>query len=88
VSAYRLHLDDPVDFEHSLSMYVDHGLNNAMTGDYSSVVFWYQYEPHVPFPPLPPLSRRLPAPPWINVVQWLIGVSIAVLLVIAFAYIV
>jgi hypothetical protein len=29
--------------------------------DYSSVAIWYQREPHVPFPPLPPRDARVPA---------------------------
>lgn len=53
VSAWRLHEDDPVPFEHTLRMTLDHGLNNTMEGDLCSAAFWYQEEPHLPHPPLP-----------------------------------
>ena len=35
VSAYRFHVDDPVDVETSLTMTIDHGLTNSMNGDYT-----------------------------------------------------
>ena len=66
-SAYRLHLDDPIAFERSLRFDLDHGFRNRMQGDLSSVAWWYQREPHAPFPPLP--AARHPAFPWTNVTQ-------------------
>jgi D-arabinan exo alpha-(1,3)/(1,5)-arabinofuranosidase (non-reducing end) len=72
VSAYRLHLNDPIFFADSMSVTLDHGLKNRMSGSYSSVAYWYQSEPHAPFPAFPPVSRRIPRWPWINVVQWVI----------------
>jgi hypothetical protein len=76
VSAYRFHVDDPVDFETSLTMTIDHGLTNSMNGDYTSVAYWYQHEPHDPFPPLPPLKDRRCGFPWINVAQWVLVVTL------------
>ncbi len=29
---------------------------------YASTAYWYQAEPHKPFPPLPPVEARLPRP--------------------------
>jgi hypothetical protein len=49
---------------------MDHGLTNTMAGDYASVVYWYQDEPHEVFPPLPARSDRRPAFPWTNPLQW------------------
>ncbi|MBW1878720.1 MAG: DUF2961 domain-containing protein [Deltaproteobacteria bacterium] len=77
VSAYRLHLDDPIHFEQSLDIGLDHGLENSMAGDFTSVAYWYQQEPHHPFPALPPAAERRPGMPWKNIAQWaLLGGSI------------
>ena len=70
-SAYRFHVDDPIDFGESLDFSMDHGLKSSMAADYSSVAYWYQDEPHAPFPPLPSPQDRLPSFPWINPLQWL-----------------
>ncbi len=69
-SAYRFHLDDPVHFERSLSMAIDHGLKNSMAGDYSSVAYWYQSEPHRAFAALPPARQRRRRWPWRQLAQW------------------
>jgi hypothetical protein len=29
-----------------------------------SVAYWYQTEPHAPFPPLPPVEQRIPKTVW------------------------
>jgi hypothetical protein len=71
VSAYRLHLDDPIPFEESFSMTLDHGLQNSMEGDYSVVAYWYQSEPHQHFPMLPASRHRRVQTPWKNILQWL-----------------
>lgn len=71
-SAYRFHLDDPIHFDRSLDFLIDHGLHNTMAADYSSVAYWYQHEPHAPFPPLPSAQERSPRIPWINPLQWLV----------------
>jgi hypothetical protein len=71
VSAYRFHVDDPIYFSKSIDVTMDHGLRNSMAGDYSSVAYWYQDEPHVPFPALPDAKGRRLKFPWINVCQWL-----------------
>ena len=73
VSAYRFHVDDPIPFERSLTFDLDHGLHNGMEGDICSVAYWYQQEPHAPFPPLP--TDRRPSFPWLNLAQFgLLGV--------------
>jgi hypothetical protein len=41
-------------FEKSLRVTIEHGHANLQSNDYSSTAFWYQAEPHKPFPPLPP----------------------------------
>jgi len=85
VSAYRFHVDDPIPFSKSLEVTLDHGVSNSMTADYSSVAYWYQQEPHAPFPPLPPVAARRPTFPWMNPVQWLLLVGSAAFVVAGLA---
>jgi len=60
VSAYRFFVADPVRFRKSIRMTIEHGHANNMENNYSSTVFWYQKEPHKPFPALPPSAERHP----------------------------
>jgi hypothetical protein len=39
---------------------IEHGHANKLSNDYSSTAYWYQIEPHKPFPPLLPVAQRLP----------------------------
>jgi hypothetical protein len=55
---YRFFLDDPVYFQKSLRASIEHGHANGLTLDLSSVAYWYQQEPHKPFPALAPLEKR------------------------------
>ena len=56
---YRWHIKDPVRFQKDLRVTVqDLGWRSGgrylkQKSDISSVAFWYQAEPHQPFPPLP-----------------------------------
>jgi hypothetical protein len=77
VSAYRFHVDDPIPFQRSFEMTLDHGLENTMEGDYATVAYWYQTEPHQPFAALPPTHDRRARTPWMNPVQWLLCAAIA-----------
>jgi len=63
---YRWHILDPIRFERDLRVTVqalgwwpDHTFQ-PLTDDIASVAYWYQSEPHVPFPPLPPPQVRWP----------------------------
>jgi hypothetical protein len=82
VSAYRFHVDDPIYFSRSIDVTMDHGLRNSMAGDYSSVAYWYQDEPHAPFPALPDARGRRPTFPWIQVCQWALLATVLVLLLV------
>ncbi|MCX7019366.1 MAG: DUF2961 domain-containing protein [bacterium] len=55
MTAYRWHVADPVWFNKSFKAVMRcHGADTGdRQDDYSSVAFWYQEEPHAPFPPLP-----------------------------------
>ena len=57
---YRFHITDPIYFDESLRASIEHGHNNNLTLDLRSVAYWYQEEPHKPFPPLPSAEEREP----------------------------
>ena len=61
-SVYRFHIEDPVHFRESILVGIEHGHGNNLTNDYSSTAYWYQTEPHMVFPKLPPVQERLPRP--------------------------
>jgi hypothetical protein len=61
-SVYRFHIEDPIYFEKSIKVTIEHGEANLLSNDYSSTAYWYQTEPHLPFPPLLPVSQRSPRP--------------------------
>lgn len=56
---YRWHITDPVRFEKDLKVTIQAlgwrsgGRYLPLQDDFASTVFWYQAEPHNPFPPLP-----------------------------------
>lgn len=59
-TVFRFHLPDPITFFKSIRVTIEHGHANDRSDYYSSVAYWYQTEPHKPFPPLPAVDRRLP----------------------------
>lgn len=59
-NVYRYHLSDPIPFTKSIKMTIEHGHANDRNDDFSSVAYWYQTEPHAPFPALPAADQRLP----------------------------
>ena len=62
ISLYRFHIEDPIHFSKSIRVTIEHGHNNQRSDDYSSTAYWYQAEPHTPFPQLPIVAVRLPNP--------------------------
>ena len=60
---YRFFLEDPIYFSKSLEAGIEHGHNNSLTLDISTVAFWYQTEPHLAYPVFPAKEARqnLPA---------------------------
>ena len=50
VGAYRWFVHDPIRFTRSLRWTVEHGHANNFANEYASVAYWYQTEPHAPFP--------------------------------------
>ena len=59
-TVYRFHIPDPIPFKKSIRVTIEHGHANNRSDFFSSVAYWYQSEPHKPFPPLPSVERRLP----------------------------
>ncbi|MGC8861806.1 MAG: glycoside hydrolase family 172 protein [Armatimonadota bacterium] len=59
-TVYRHHIEDPVVFHKSIRVTIEHRHGNAGRDDWSSVGYWYQTEPHKPFPPMLPVEKRLP----------------------------
>ncbi len=57
---YRFFVNDPIRFQKSIRVTIEHGHANALSNDYSSVAFWYQKEPHKKFPKLPDAASRVP----------------------------
>ena len=62
ITVYRYHVLDPIIFEKSIRVSIEHGHANDRSDDYSSVAYWYQDLPNKPFPRLPPVEARLPRP--------------------------
>ncbi|MCC7353893.1 MAG: DUF2961 domain-containing protein [Anaerolineae bacterium] len=61
ISLYRFHILDPVRFQRSIRVTIEHGHANRRCDDFSSTAYWYQTEPHKPFGILP-MEERLPRP--------------------------
>lgn len=62
VCVYRYHVVDPIPFARSIRVSIEHGHANDRSDDIASTAYWYQLEPHVPFPPLLEAQLRLPNP--------------------------
>ncbi len=58
-NVYRYHIDDPIPFEKSIQVTIEHGHANDRADNFSSVAYWYQSEPHALFPTLPPAEERI-----------------------------
>ena len=60
ITYYRYHIQDPIVFDKSIKATFEHGHNNNRSDDISSTAYWYQSEPHMKFPTLLPVEKRLP----------------------------
>lgn len=59
-TVYRFHVPDPIPFKKSIRATIEHGHANDRSDFYSSTAYWYQAEPHKPFPAFPAVGARLP----------------------------
>lgn len=63
-SLYRWHIMDPICFQRDFRATIQalgwwpNGRYQPLADDIASVAYWYQTEPHAPFPEFPPLSER------------------------------
>jgi hypothetical protein len=57
---YRWHTESPITFEKSIRVTMEHGHANHRSDNFYSVAYWYQTEPHAPFPALPKPEDRIP----------------------------
>ncbi|HEY1649402.1 MAG TPA: glycoside hydrolase family 172 protein [Terracidiphilus sp.] len=57
---YRWHTESPIAFEKSIRVTIEHGHANHRADDFYSTAYWYQTEPHAPFPALPAAADRIP----------------------------
>jgi hypothetical protein len=55
---YRFMIEDPIHFDKSLRSTIEHGHANVLTLDIATVAYWYQSEPHKPFPAVPVRESR------------------------------
>lgn len=53
VAAYRWYIEDAIPFHKNIRVTIEHGNEDTVEADYSSVAFFYQKNPHEPYPPLP-----------------------------------
>jgi hypothetical protein len=53
LSVYRWHIEDAMPFHKNIRVTIEHGDRDSVSADYSSVAYFYQFNPHVPYPPLP-----------------------------------
>ncbi|MDP1623827.1 MAG: DUF2961 domain-containing protein [Bacteroidales bacterium] len=60
IAAYRFHIIDPIPFKKNIKVTIEHGHGNQDIADYSSMAYWYQMEPHKPFPRFPIAGQRIP----------------------------
>ena len=61
---YRWHLEAPIRFHKSIKVTIEDGHASMRSDNIYSVAYWYQMEPHAPFPPLPPVEQRIPKTVW------------------------
>jgi hypothetical protein len=63
---YRWHVFDPIRFKRDLKVTIQalgwwpNGKYEPLTDDIASVAYWYQTEPHAPYPLFPPVHERWP----------------------------
>jgi len=59
-TVYRLHVPDPIVFQESIRVSIEHGHANHRSDDYSSTAYWYQTLPNKHFESMLMVEERLP----------------------------
>ena len=57
---YRFHTESPIVFNQSIKVTMESGTANHRSDNWYTVAYWYQVEPHQPFPALPSVEDRIP----------------------------
>ena len=60
ITYYRYHVRDPINFEKSIRVTIEHGHANNRNDDWSTTAYWYQTEPHKDAPAILPVALRMP----------------------------
>jgi hypothetical protein len=60
-TVYRLHIPDPIPFQKSIRVTIEHGHANSRSDNLSSTAYWYQTGRAAPLPDLPAVAERLAA---------------------------
>lgn len=68
IAVYRYHIQDPINFNKSIKVTIEHGHNNNRSDDWSSVAYWYQTGIHSAFAPIAPVAERMPVDE--NALKW------------------
>ncbi len=89
ITAYRWHVQDPIPFTQSLRVQIENkgwifkengdlytGFGDRMD-NYSSVAYWYQSQPAVGLPPLPPREQRMDPEVWYNADELVEGATVS-----------
>ncbi len=61
--SYRFHVTDPIHFNKSIRVTIEHGHANHLSDDWSSTAYWYQTLPTTKKLTVPPVEERLPVVP-------------------------
>ena len=71
---YRLHILDRINFSKDVRVEIEHGNRpqNEAKADFSSTAFWYQKEPHKPFPEMPSRENVVAGPAFLieGAIEW------------------
>lgn len=59
-SVYRYHIEDPLRFQKSIRVTIEHGHANKLSHDYASTAYYYLTQPQKGGLDLPPVLERLP----------------------------
>lgn len=59
-TAYRFHITDPVRFEKSIRVTIEHGHANHLSDDWSTTAYWYQTLPTGKTVTIAPVEERIP----------------------------
>jgi len=61
-AAFTAYIEAQVPVQKSIHATIEHGHANHRSDNFYSVAYWYQSEPHTPYPVLPAVDQRIPRP--------------------------